>query len=263
MFSNKRAVKRMIKIAILFFVFSYISVIPRTAYGLNEALNKQAQEQKEVKTAPTLPPPRVTGEPLVIGEGRPYTLGEEDILTITVRNQPEFSGQFVIGPDDKIQYNFVGDIQAAGLTKEQLKEILIKELERFVRAPEVSVAITDYRSKNVYILGEVAQPGRYPMRGDTTNLREALVLAGLPTPHAALRRVYIIKYNLGKPTYRKVDIFRLLYKGNLKYDVGLVPNDIVVVPSTIPSEINRALNTFLSPFFQIGSLAGLVALFLI
>lgn len=234
---------------IVLLISSFINVVPIMAYDLNE------EAQEKGKIAPSEQPVI----PVIIGEAKPYTLGKEDILQITVRNQPEFSGQFVIGPDGKIQYSFVGDIQASGLTKEQLKEKLIKKLNRFVKGAEVSIVITAYRSKNVYILGEVAQPGKYPMRGDSITLREAIMIAGLPTRDAALRRVYVIKFKSKKPIYRKkVDIFRLLYKGDLKYNIDLVSGDVVIVPATIPSEINRALNNILSPGVKAAAVDALI-----
>ena len=48
----------------------------------------------------------------------PYTLGIGDVVDVQVRNQPEFSEKYIVGPDGNIQYAFVGDIQAEGLTKE-------------------------------------------------------------------------------------------------------------------------------------------------
>lgn len=219
MFSNKRVI-----IVVIFFTLSFVNLIPIMAYD---------------------------------SEARSYTLGNQDVLQITVRNQPEFSGQFVIGPDGKIQFTFVGDIEAAGLTKGQLKERLIKELDRFVKVPEVSIAITAYNSKNIYVLGEVTRPGQYPMKGDNLFLRDAIVAAGLPTREAALRRVYIIKFDAGKLIPKKVDLFALLYKGKMKDNLNLVPGDIVVVPSTVPSEINRALNTLLQPVFNAAAVDAL------
>ena len=187
----------------------------------------------------------------VIGEGKAYTLGKADVVSIVVRNQPEFSGEFEIGPDGKIQYSFIGDIITDGLTKDELKEIVIDKLRKYVKLPEVSVSISAYRSKIVYILGEVGRPGKYPLRGDSISLREAIVDAGLPTRSAALRRIYIVKSDNEKPTYKKIDLFKILYKGRTKDNVDLVPGDIVVVPSTVPSEINRALTNLLAPFGRV------------
>jgi polysaccharide export outer membrane protein len=249
MFSKKKVIT-----VVVFFTLSFMNLIPIMAYDpiMPYGSNEPTQEKEKVT-----PSPEISEQPVIIGDTKPYTLGNEDVLQITVRNQPEFSGQFVIGPDGKIQYTFVGDIEATGLTKTQLKEKLIKELDRFVKVPEISIAITNYNSKVVYVLGEVARPGKYPMKGDTISLRDAIVDAGLPTREAALRRIYIIKYVPKKPNFTKIDLFALLYKGKLKYNIDLFPGDIVVVPSTVPSEINRALNALLSPVSQAAAVDAL------
>ncbi|MCM8774289.1 MAG: polysaccharide export protein, partial [Candidatus Omnitrophica bacterium] len=192
-------------------------------------------------------------------ESTNYTLGKNDVVQIDVREQPEFSGQFVIGPDGNIQYRFVGDIRAEGLTKEELKEIITKELERYIKIPEVSISIIAYKSKYIYVLGEVYKPNKYTLYGNYTTLREALIMAGLPTPNAALRRVYVIKPDVNKPIYRKVDIYKLLYLGKLKDDLILTSGDLVVVPSTVPSEINRALTNLLSPISRSAAVEALVS----
>jgi polysaccharide export outer membrane protein len=225
-----------------FFITTAYSAIYILFLSLTLAEGAPPQEQKKPE------PIEVVAETPIIGESKPYTLGKEDVLDILVQNQPEFSGLFVIGPDGKIQYSFVGDVQAEGLTKEELKQVLIEKLDKFVKFPVVSVAIAEYNSKTVYILGEVFRPGRYPLKGDVISLRNAVVEAGLPTRDAALRRVYIFKSDTEKLQYKKVDLFKVLYRGRPKDNIELVSGDIVVVPSTVPSEINRALANILSPF---------------
>ena len=190
------------------------------------------------------------------GEGSDYTLGKDDVVEILVRNQPEFSGQFVVNPEGNLQYKFVGDIPVEGLTKDQLKEILVKELTKFIKIPEVSVTVLAYQSKFVYVLGEVRAPGKYPMKGDAVSLRETLIAAGLPTPGAALRRTYVITPDELHPSYKKIDIYKILYRGIMEDDVTLAPGDLVVVPSTVPTELNRALTNLLSPFSKAASSAA-------
>jgi polysaccharide export outer membrane protein len=217
------------------------------------------QKETETQTFVIVPQeghPRAV--PSLIGEGGTYTIGKGDIIQIIVMNQPEFSGNFSVGPDGNIQYNFVGDIKAEGLTKEQLKEALINALQAYVKLPQISVAITDYRSKFVYVLGEVGNPGKYPMMGDTVSLRDALMAASLPTQDAALRRTYVIKPDLEKPVYTKVDLVKVLYDGVLKDNLTLTPGDIVFVPSTMPSELNRALTTLLSPITRAAAVGFLI-----
>ena len=211
-------------------------------------------------TAPTtssqLPTAYLTG---ILGDG-PYTLGRDDVIQIDVRNQPEFTGPFVIGFDGRIQYNYLGDIPIAGMTKYEVQQVMEKLLTRYVRVPVVSVTILAYNSKVVYVIGEVGRPGKYIMRGDAIKLREAILAAGLPTPIAALSRVHVIKPDLTNPRVRKVNLKRILYKGKLKDDVDLFPGEIVVVPSTFMSGVNRFLSSLLSPATRIASSAALAAL---
>ncbi|MBD3245504.1 MAG: hypothetical protein GF333_00650 [Candidatus Omnitrophica bacterium] len=191
-------------------------------------------------------------------EDESYKLGKGDVIQIEVRNQPEFSGEYVVGPDGDIQYKFVGDLRAEGLTKVELQEKLAKDLEKYVKFPEVSVTISQYRSKFVYILGAVGRPGKYPMMGNSVTLRDALMHAGLPTDSAALRRVHVITPKESTPEFQKVDIYRLLYEGKLDHNLSLKPGDLVVVPSTIPSEINKALMRLLAPFSRAAIIEDLI-----
>jgi hypothetical protein len=91
-------------------------------------------------------------------------------------------------------------------------------------------------------------------------LREVILAAGLPTRDAALSRVHVIKPDLNNPQVRKVNLKRILYKGKLKDDIDLFPGEIVVVPSTFMSGVNRFLSSLLSPATRIASSAALAAL---
>lgn len=196
--------------------------------------------------------PTLAGE--FMGEVSQYLLGQNDVVKILVRNQPELSGDFVIGPDGSIQYAFVGDIKAEGLTKEQLKEKLTIALERYVKGAEINISIAAYRSKFVYVIGEVGRPGKFPMVGDSVSLREAVVAAGLPTDDAALRRVHVITPDEKKPTLKKVDLYAVLYQGKLDQNVLLRSGDVVVVSTTIPAELAKALRKLLSPFNRVADI---------
>ncbi|MBI4342617.1 MAG: polysaccharide biosynthesis/export family protein [Candidatus Omnitrophica bacterium] len=203
-----------------------------------------------------LPPAYLTG---ILGDG-PYTLGRDDVIRIIVRNQPEFSGDFAIGFDGRIQYNYLGDIPLAGLTKYEVQQVMEKLLAKYIRVPSVNVQIMAYNSKVIYVIGEVGRPGKFIMRGDVIKLREAILAAGLTTHNAALGRVHVIKPDLNDPRVRVVNIKRILYKGKLKDDVDLYPGEIVVVPSTVLSKVNNFLGTLLSPVTRAASVAALAAL---
>lgn len=190
----------------------------------------------------------------IIGEG-PYTLGRDDVINIDVRNQPEFSGDFTIGPEGKIQYHHVGDIEVVGLTKEEVEVKLSELLGEYIRVPEINVTIVAYNSKAIYVIGEVARPGRYIMRGDTIKLREAIIAAGLPTESAAMGRVRIITPDIEKPKVRKVNLKKILYAGKLAEDIDLYPGEVVVVPATVLATIGRGFSQVFSPANQVRSAA--------
>ncbi len=225
-------------------------------YGAVQVGVTQRQSAGGAVGSAQLPAPYLTG---VVGEGF-YTLGRDDVIQIDVRNQPEFSGAFVIGFDGRIQYNYLGDIPIAGLTKYEVQQVLEKLLQKYIRVPAVNVMILAYNSKVVYVIGEVRSPGKFIMRGDAIKLREAILAAGLPTDIAALTRVHVIKPDLNDPDIRVINVKRILYKGQLEDDIDLFTGEIVVVPSTVWSKVNSFLSGFFSPVTRVARMAALAAL---
>ena len=226
------------------------------AAGSQPPIASVTSQQPQAVNSSQLPQGYLTG---VVGEGL-YTLGRDDVIRIEVQNQPAFTGDFVIGYDGRIQYNYLGDIPVSGLSKYEVQQVLEKLLRQYVRVPVVTVSIMAYNSKVVYVIGEVGRPGKFIMRGDVIKLREAILAAGLPTRTAALWRVHVIKPDLNKPKVRRVNIKRILYKGRLKDDVSLSSGEIVVVPSTVLSKVNEFLSALLSPVRGAVSAAALAAL---
>jgi len=187
-----------------------------------------------------------------------YILEKGDVVKILVREKPEFSGTFEIGPDGKIQFPFLGDIKAEGLVKVRLQEKVKVALETYIKYPELSVSIVKYRSKYVYILGEVNKPGKYYMAGDSISIRDAVVQAGLPTRDAALKRTRVIKPAEQKPISTRVNLNNIIYKGILEDNLKLVSGDIVFVPSLVHSKINRFLNKILDPLTRMALVDDLI-----
>ncbi|MDP2923076.1 MAG: polysaccharide biosynthesis/export family protein [Candidatus Omnitrophota bacterium] len=172
-----------------------------------------------------------------------YTLGPEDIVQIDVMRHPEFSGVYPVNLEGKIQYKFVGDIDVSGLNKKQLEEKVTKIISNYVISPEVNITIVEYKSKVIYVLGEVGQPGRYYMRVDSVPVREAVVNAGLPTYAAAMRRCRLITPdNNGKVKTRSVDLYSVLYGGDLNKNIAMHPGDVLYVPATVMAKIIRVIN---------------------
>jgi polysaccharide export outer membrane protein len=172
-----------------------------------------------------------------------YTLGPDDAIEISVMRHPEFSGTYPINQEGKIQYKFVGDMEVNGLTKAELEQRIRDVLSTYVKNPEVNITVTDYRSKYFYVLGEVGTPGKYYMRSETMSVREAVFEAGLPTVSAAMRKCRLISPSFrGNGKVRGVDLYAILYGGNLKKNINMHPGDVLYVPSTVMAKLIRVIN---------------------
>ncbi len=172
-----------------------------------------------------------------------YTLGPDDVIEVMVMRHPEFSGIFPINSEGKIQYKFVGDLDVRGLTKKDVQDKLIKVLSNYLIGPEVSVTITEYKSKFVFVLGEVGQPGKYYIKSETISVRDAVVNSGLPTYSAAMRKCSLITPDKsGKVKNRPVNIYGILYVGDLRKNIEMHPGDVLYVPSTIMAKVIRIIS---------------------
>ena len=121
---------------------------------------------------------------LSAGQVADYVIGPQDSLSITVFDQAELTGKYAVELDGSFAFPFVGRVQAAGLTIRAVEVELKKKLTQgFLKNPQVSVAIDEYRSQRIFIVGEVRNVGPHPLTGGMT-LVEALAKAGSTTPAA-------------------------------------------------------------------------------
>ncbi|RJP28750.1 MAG: polysaccharide export protein [Candidatus Omnitrophota bacterium] len=183
-----------------------------------------------------------------------YTLGPDDVIEITVMRHPEFSGIYPVNLEGKIQYKFVGDLDVKGMTKDELAAKIKDAITAYVISPEVSVTILEFKSKVIYVVGEVGRPGKYFMRSESIPVREAVVEAGLPTLAAAMRRCRLITPDAkGRVKTKSVDLYSILYGGNLKYNYDMRPGDVLYVPATVMAKIVRVINPVTAPISSLNS----------
>jgi polysaccharide export outer membrane protein len=127
-----------------------------------------------------------------------YVIGAQDVLSITVWESPDLSGKFTVETDGSFTFPLVGRVKAGGLTLRQFEAELKKKLaDGYFRNPQVSVAVESYRSQRIFIVGEVRNPGSYPLTGDMT-LIEAIARAGSTTPNASPEAI-IVRAPAGRP----------------------------------------------------------------
>lgn len=136
------------------------------------------------------PPPRQQPAqqpvPAPAPAARDYVVGSQDVLIITSYDQPDLSGKFTVEADGTFTYPLIGRLHAGGLTLREVEAELKRQLieQGFFRNPQITVAIEEYKSQKIFIVGEVRRPGAYPLSGDM-RLIEALALAGSTLPTAS------------------------------------------------------------------------------
>ncbi|MEQ1731101.1 MAG: polysaccharide biosynthesis/export family protein [Vicinamibacterales bacterium] len=112
-------------------------------------------------------------------DNRDYVVGPQDVLRIVVFEEAQLSGSYRVDTDGSFTYPFIGLVPAAGQTLRGIEEFLVKKLaEGWVKRPQVTVEVEQFRARNIFIVGEVKSPGKYPLTGAQTTLLEALAQAG-------------------------------------------------------------------------------------
>ena len=162
--------------------------------------------------------------PLLAAE---YVIGAADVLFISVLGNKDLDTVSSVTPGGKISFPLVGDVQAAGLTAEELADRLMRALSEKIKSPVVSVSLREINSYRVYVLGGVARPGVLSSKSEIT-LLQALALAGGVTPGADLTLGYVARGN----RRLDADFRKLVMQGDLSQNIILKPEDVVVVPTS-------------------------------
>jgi polysaccharide biosynthesis/export protein len=161
--------------------------------------------------------------------GVEYLLGAEDVLAIAVWKDEHLTKEVVVRPDGFVSFPLVGEVQAAGRTVEEVRADIAKRLAKFIPNPNVSVAVIKVLSYRVYVLGRVNKPGEF-MIGHTTDVLQALSLAGGLTPFASENDIRIIRRINGRQQVIPVPYGDLKQGKNLERNALLQRGDVVMVP---------------------------------
>jgi len=159
-----------------------------------------------------------------------YVIGAADVLRIQVWRNEELSVDVPVRPDGKISVPLANDVQAAGLTATELKDVITQALAAYIAAPDVTVMVREIRSKSVHVVGEVQRPTVVQLVVDMRAL-EVIAAAGGFTPYADKSDIRILRPN---PDGSVVE-YRFNYKAFLRgkqpeSNLRLQPGDTVVVP---------------------------------
>lgn len=182
---------------------------------------------KEKAAAPKAPaPPEAAPR---VAPPTDYVIGTDDELSIMFWRDKDMSSEVVVRPDGKITLPLINDIQAAGLTPDQLRERLNTEAGRFLENPSASVFVKMINSRKVFITGEVQKPGPYPLTGPMTVL-QLLATAGGLKDFAKRSEIVIMRTEGNKQLSFPFDYEAITKRNKLEQNILLKPGDTVLVP---------------------------------
>jgi polysaccharide export outer membrane protein len=177
-----------------------------------------------------------------------YVIGYGDQLDVVFLYDNEYSRSDIkVRPDGRISFPYVGEIAVAGMTAEEVDSLLTEKFSEIIVEPDITVIVSKFQERLVYVLGEVRSPGGYTLEEGPTLLR-ALTMAHGPTSEAKRNGVLVIRrvapdYIVGV----QVDLVQLLDRHRFELDMPLQVNDVVFVPK---SAIDRA-EDFVGALFTI------------
>jgi polysaccharide export outer membrane protein len=158
-----------------------------------------------------------------------YVIGPDDVLSIVFWREKDLSGDYVVRPDGKITLPLLNDVQAAGLSTDQLREALLTEAQGFVKDPSATVIVKQINSRKVFITGMVVRPGAYTITAPTT-VMQLLSMAGGVQEFADAGKIVILRQENGRQVAFPFSYKDVLKRKNLRQNIELKPGDTVVVP---------------------------------
>ena len=162
-----------------------------------------------------------------------YNIGVDDTVKINVWRNPELSVTVPVRPDGKISLPLIGDVHAAGNTPEQVENKVQKQLQKFVRDPNVTLMVVGLKSNEyltrIRITGAVNSPSSLNYRQGMTIL-DAVLAAGSINDFAAPDNTKLYRKIQNRTRVFNIHLGDILYKGELTTNIELRPGDILTVP---------------------------------
>lgn len=189
----------------------------------------------------TPPPAQTTAKPTVpAGNSSPavptgvevtsdYVIGPDDVMTVVVWKEQDLSGDFTVRPDGKISMPLINDIAVAGLTPEQLRGRVTEAAAKFIEDPTVTIVVKEINSRKVFVMGQVAKPGPYPLIGPA-RVVQILATAGGLLEYANEENISIVRTEKGRQSSYRFNYKDFTRGKNLDQNIELKPGDQIIVP---------------------------------
>jgi len=203
------------------------------------------QETSAPETASTAAAPTTTSttsSPAFSERHNRYKLQPSDTMDIVFDYTPEYNQTVSLQPDGFITLRSVGDMNVRDLTVEQATAKITEAYSKILNKPKVSLVLKDFQKPYFIADGQVRQPGKYELRGDTTVLQALAMAGGFQSQYA--KHSQVVLYRRVNDTWaeaRLINVKKMQSKHDLSEDVLLQPGDLIFVPKNTASKIQQWL----------------------
>jgi polysaccharide biosynthesis/export protein len=198
-------------------------VLASTAFAQGQKPGATAQSAPAIAAAAAAPRPT---DP-VIPPG--YVIGTDDVLSIVYWKDKDMSADAKVRPDGRIALPLINEVQAAGLTPEQLHKKLTEESKKYMEDANITVVVREINSRKAFITGEVNKPGPYPLTAPTT-VMQLISMAGGLREYADAKKIMIMRNDNGRQISLPFNYKDVASGKRLQQNIELKPGDTVVVP---------------------------------
>lgn len=189
-------------------------------------------------------------------EASRYVLQPGDVISVTFFFTPRFDATAKIRPDGFVSLAPVDEVRAAGLTTRELDAMLTALAAKRIDNPELTVGVAEFSGRKIYVGGEVKNNGLHPLQHRMTVL-QAILSAGGSLPTADLNNVVIIRRGADDaPRAYAVNIAADLNSGEIRNDAHLEPFDVVYVPPSAITKLDRIVDQYVRKLIPINLGAG-------
>ncbi len=167
-----------------------------------------------------------------------YRLGYGDVVEIKFFNNSQFNETVTVRPDGRISMEKIGEMLVADKTPDELGKAITNVYSKIIKNPEVTVIVRNFGGYQVYILGEVEEPGAIAMQRNMTVL-QTLAQAGGQKQGASLKSIMLMRRtNTGEVAAKRIDLSGPSPMSVQSNDAFVQANDIIYVPKTFIANVN-------------------------
>jgi polysaccharide biosynthesis/export protein len=168
-----------------------------------------------------------------------YTLRSGDVLELQYRFTPEQNQTVTVLPDGYVNLNLVGDVRVGDLTLKQAHDLIVEKVRGRLNDPELNLILKEFQKPYVVVAGEVAKPGRFDLRENTTAMQAILLSGGFGVGAQTGQVLLFRKINGDDAEVRVLNLTKLRKTSDLERDIQLQSGDMLFVPRDKVEKISR------------------------